>query len=883
MFRPLATTLILGAVVLAKTARGQEARRDEPPPAAATPILTRPPELLEGAEPAYPTEAERRGLEADVPVRIWVDASGAVLKAEVIGRAGHGFDEAALEAVKRYRFRPAEFDGKPGPIVVETTLHFRLRRPAPGPEGGAIAPEQAGDAPEAAERPDATGTLRGVILERGTRRRLAGVVVGVVGTDLEATTDSEGRFTLPGVPAGARRLVVLASGFDRLDESVAIGERETVEITLYLRPEGGNPYETYVEGERERLEVTKRTVERRQITTVPGTFGDPLRVIQNLPGMARSPYLSGLLLIRGSNPDDSGVYIDGHEIPLLYHFLGGPSILNPEFLETIDMYPGGFPTRYGRAIGGVIEVATRPTASDGLHGSADVDLIDSGLYLRTPLGQRASLAVAGRRSYVDTVLPVVLPDPDPGDTLVVVPVYWDYQARLDVDLPGPGSLSMLVFGSDDKLDFLSRDVDDQETIDLDSHIGFHRVIASYRTPLARTGLQLTISPAVGRDVVSFTGGERTGLDVTQTVFALRERATGELSRGLRLDAGLDLEYRLTDYTALAPNEENIRVFGEEPDIPLELIQRSADLYGLAAFADVAWDVGRLRLIPGLRIDGYFLSGEPRASVDPRLVARFRIDDPTTLKAYVGLFHQPPAPEGLDSRFGNPELGLERAVHTGVGVERRLGRALALDVEVYYVDRRDLAVFTGEVRMQPDGTIDPLFWANEAKGRTYGLELLLRHDVTRRFYGWVSYTLSRAEIQRHPDEEPMPVTWDQTHNLVGVASYRTDGGWEIGAKWRVTTGRPETPVLGATYDADDDDYRPLRGEPRSARRPTFHQLDVRAEKTWLFRTWRLGAYLDVINVYNAENPEATEYDYRYRETAPVRGMPIVPTVGVRGQW
>ena len=76
---------------------------------------------------------------------------------------------------------------------------------------------------------------------------------------------------------------------------------------------------------------------------------------------------------------------------------------------------------------------------------------------------------------------------------------------------------------------------------------------------------------------------------------------------------------------------------------------------------------------------------------------------------------------------------------------------------------------------------------------------------------------------------------------------------------------------------------MRGDVRSVRNPTFTQIDVRAEKTWLFRTWSLGLYLDIINVINAKNVEAYEYDYRYREKAPVTSFPILPTLGLRGMW
>jgi hypothetical protein len=120
-------------------------------------------------------------------------------------------------------------------------------------------------------------------------------------------------------------------------------------------------------------------------------------------------------------------------------------------------------------------------------------------------------------------------------------------------------------------------------------------------------------------------------------------------------------------------------------------------------------------------------------------------------------------------------------------------------------------------------------------------------------------------------------------LNGVASWKPGKGWELGARFQLASGRPDTPVLGATYDADSGTYVPVRGELRSIRTPLFTQLDVRAEKVWLYRTWSLGLYVDIINVTNAENVEATQYDYRYRESAPVTSFPILPTLGIKGTW
>jgi hypothetical protein len=126
-------------------------------------------------------------------------------------------------------------------------------------------------------------------------------------------------------------------------------------------------------------------------------------------------------------------------------------------------------------------------------------------------------------------------------------------------------------------------------------------------------------------------------------------------------------------------------------------------------------------------------------------------------------------------------------------------------------------------------------------------------------------------------------FDQPHVLNAVGSWKPGNGWELGARLQVASGRPDTPVIGATYDADRGSYVPIRGPTRSIRTPVFAQLDVRVEHDWLYERWSLGLYLDIINVTNRKNVEAVQYDYRYRNSSPVTSFPILPTMGVKGTW
>jgi len=229
------------------------------------------------------------------------------------------------------------------------------------------------------------------------------------------------------------------------------------------------------------------------------------------------------------------------------------------------------------------------------------------------------------------------------------------------------------------------------------------------------------------------------------------------------------------------------------------------------------------------------------------------------------------------------VGPELAYHFGAGGEWKPTRLWSLDGELYYIARSELVHFTNDSDLDGEGMVSPERVINSGVSDTYGLELLVRRELSERVFGWASYTFSHSTQQRFADSARVPTAFDQTHNLNLVASWKPGGGWELGGRLRLSTGRPDTPYIGSTLDADSGGYRPVSGGLRTTRTPVFQQVDVRVEKTWLFKLWSLGLYLDIQNVFSATNVEATQWDYRYRQSAPVSGVPFLPTLGVRGQW
>jgi hypothetical protein len=180
---------------------------------------------------------------------------------------------------------------------------------------------------------------------------------------------------------------------------------------------------------------------------------------------------------------------------------------------------------------------------------------------------------------------------------------------------------------------------------------------------------------------------------------------------------------------------------------------------------------------------------------------------------------------------------------------------------------------------PDGR-QP-FFENSQRGRVFGAEVFLRFHPFERLSGFASYTLMRSE-RADAGSAFRLFDRDQTHILAAAFRYELGRGWELGATLRYTSGTPYTPVVSSTYDATNDVYVPRLGRAMSARNPAFSRLDLRVQKTWTFSAWSLAAYLDVQNVLNAENPEGFAYSYDYRNRQGVRGLPILPIVGLRGE-
>lgn len=734
------------------------------------------------------------------------------------------------------------------------------------------------------------GAIKGRLVHKQTGEPVIGAPVRL-DEERITVTDEQGFFHFFHLRPGAHRLSVDDPECAPFEATVRVSATGLTELLFALDARGQEDVEEVViTAERLEQEVSHETLEVEQVQKIPGTQGDILKIVQSLPGVARSTVVGGGamagVVVRGSAPEDSRVLIDGHPVPLLYHFGGIKSVLNSDMLKRIDFLPGGFGAEFGRAIGGVIDVQTLPSTHQRYDGYVETSMLDVGFFVKGPIGDSAGFVAAARRSTLDAWLPYALEGLE-GFEMTVAPVYYDYQAKVDWSPTPADRIGVLAFGSSDEMKVLfEKPVSGDPSLrgNFGMRTQFHRLYLRWDRAPPGGDWQLKTSIVGGYDSFDGSGGP---YEIVSDVPSLRLRSDleWELSSRWTLNAGVlasltwfDLRYAMVR----PPGEGTVA----NRFNALELVVGSEDWLagtggGYVSLAVTPMD-GML-ISGGLRCDGYVFGDYGDWAVMPRFSFKQRLRPGTVFKAGLGLYYQVPPENELSEGFGNPRLDMERAIHYTLGIEQQLPLDIGLDLTAFYKDLDRLVVRDEEKVYDNDGV-----------GEIAGLEIMLRRDLGDGFFGWLAYTLMRSKRRDRPGEPWRLFDFDQTHILTLVAGYQLPtserqpnhglrSGWEFGLRFQLVSGNPDTPIIGGIYDADFDNYLPIPGPINSTRMPMYHRLDLRVDYTWAFVHWALSLFLDVQNVYNYRAPVGLDYNYDYTEKAYYHDLPIIPALGLRGSF
>ncbi|MCB9622581.1 MAG: TonB-dependent receptor [Sandaracinus sp.] len=849
--------------------------------APAAPVIT-PPRLVEFVEATFPPGAEAEGLEGRVLVAITIAADGAVTDVQVVRPAGNGFDEAAVDAVRRFRFEPARRDGAPVPVRIQYEYVFERRVPEPPPE-----PEVPDEPP-----PPAAGRLEGRVLGRedGAPIRNAEIYVSnaELGIRRRLVAGEDGRFSADELPPGSYTVVVLADEFGETTQTEEVVSGEITDVTYRLdilpEEEDGDDFGFGAEAviDPPPREVTRRTIRREQLTTIPGTRGDALRAVELLPGVGRPPFGAGALIVRGAAPQDSQTFFEGVPVPLLYHFGGLTSVVNSRLLEQIDFYPGNFSARYGRKMGGILEVGFRdPLAMHQdrrFHGVAELSLIDASLLAEFPLGDNAAMAAAVRRSTIDGVFSAL---PEDTFTITALPVYYDYQGFITWTPTPRDKFRILAYGASDRFGLFAGDSlsDEDPNVrgNLDLLTRFHFLdLAWDHTFDERTVLDIDFE--VGTSIFEFSLGDLVSFEARFNQIYGRAELRHRANDRVRLIAGLDMFITPLTLLYVGPRigqqeggTEN-QGLGEDnrARYPFDGVAYRPAIYFESDMRPFDW----VQILLGLRLD--YAKDIQQWAFDPRFAAIFTVADGYRLKVGAGIFSQPPEFQESAEGLGNPNLDMIHSAHFGLGTDAEVAPGIRLGLEGFYKRLWDRVVGT-------EGGVEP-FFDNAGIGRIYGMEVSGRIDPRqgRNITGFLSYTLMRSERRDRPGQDWRLFDFDQTHIFTLSATYKLPRNWSVGGTLRLVSGNPSTPVTAGIYNPADGTANPIALATNSTRNPLFNRFDLRIEKQWQFESWKLALFLDIQNLWNADNPEGTIYNYNYTQSVPINGLPFIPALGIRGE-
>jgi hypothetical protein len=637
-----------------------------------------------------------------------------------------------------------------------------------------------------------------------------------------------------------------------------------------------------------------RALSAEEVRTMRRRMGDSFNVAEAQPGTV--PVFSGVpyLLVRGAPPAGTSLYYDGVPVPWLFHLALGPAITHPALLGDLELHHGVAPARYGRRTGAVFSArgpGSMPKLSEGELG---IRLLDTqALFIG---GTAPTIAAHGRMGYPELMLELIDSD--------AVLSYWDYQLRAQHQLQSGDELTVAAFGAYDR-------IGDRRDPRDDIALQFHRLLLRLRRTAGDVEIGGSLylgyeTGVLGQELTAKSGRAGPSLYVEHTP-----------SRETRVRVGADMEAKLAQIDR-GPGKGPLDPFAPPGDgssfLPslgsnFDLEIGPEDFIDLAPLAKVeernaAGAYAELTLLParavavetGVRADVWVAAGQVQHAVDPRALLRVRVLPGLALHAGIGRTHQAPVSPLPIPGLSDFELdrGLQSALQTEAGAALDLPHQFKLSMTGFY-HRFSNLVFM-ELIVDCRGNTDPMqpfvFERGAARsltvcerpglpradGQAYGVEWLLKRELTRKFTGWASYTLGWADARAEDGTEFRP-QYDVRHLLNLVLGCDFGGGWDGGLMLHFRSGKPAVNTLF--------DFAQQRFEHIYSRLPPFFRADVNAGYRWQTSFGRMGVMFQFLNVTFSR--EATKrdcrLDSRLEVVCEVDRQPaiVLPNAGVRAEF
>ncbi len=724
-----------------------------------------------------------------------------------------------------------------------------------------------------------TYSVQGVVYARTTGERLPFVNVGVWNTALGTTTDSLGRYSIDRLAPGIYRVQVSSVGYKTyVSPEFRISSYDyPLDIALEESQVALNEVSVVAAPFRKSLEspVAMKVIGVQEIEKSPGANRDISKVVNVFPGVATSVG-SGYrndLMVRGGGPAENKFYLDGVEIPNINHFStqgasGGPvGIIDADLIREVDFYTGAFPVNRGNALSSVLDFKLLDGNPDKYTFKGTVGASELAVGSKGHIGSKTTYIVSVRQSYLQLLFSLL--------DLPFLPRYTDAQFKIKTRFSQAHELTVLGLGAIDDMKLNTHtDPTDEGKQYLLNYLptikqNTYTLGAVYKHYAGNHIQTVVLSRSfMNNSNVKYRGNDESSDDN----LTLRLRSD-EIENHLRLEnrsswgdfsltTGVNVDY------AVYTNRTFQRAFagGVAKEIRYET---DLDLFKWGLFATTGYKSAdeRFSASLGFRLDACdysALTDNPLKQFSPRLAVSYNIVGNFFLNGSVGRYYQLPAYTTMgyreDDAFVNrPRLKYICSDQVVAGVEYYINKWAHVTVESFYKRYTHSPLSLNDsIPLACKGT-DYGVSGNEAaastaRGRAYGVEVMLRWFGMGRFTALASYTWYRSQFENPATGVYLPSAWDYRHLFTLSGTYKLPRNWEVGLKMRLMGGAPYTPYdeyLSSLVPAWDATARPYYDYDRynTGRLKTFYEVDLRVDKSFYFKGVMLGFYVDLQNVLN----------------------------------
>lgn len=766
--------------------------------------------------------------------------------------------------------------------------------------------------------------IKGVVIDKSTRQPLEFVNVLVVGLGIGASTDANGNFLITQVPPGIYRLQASFLGY----KTELTPEYRVNHVTPYVQIEleeenaslnevvvTASPFQKVPESP-----VSLRVIGLQEIEKAPGANRDISKVVQNYPGVAFSPIgYRNDLIVRGGGPSENRFYLDGVEIPNINHFStqgasGGPvGLIDADLIRSVKFYSGAFPADKGNALSSVLDFSLRDgdmerNSLKATLGASEVSLSSNG-----HIGNKTSYLVSVRQSYLQALFKIL--------GLPFLPAYTDASFKIKTRFDSHNELTLLGLGGIDRMK-LNLGIEGEDAEYMLSYLPeinqeTYTVGGVYRHYSQRHVQSIVLSQSYlnNRNVKYRDNDESSEENLTLRLGSIEQETKLRMENTSswsvwKVKAGFDLNYsryKSNEYRKVFANA--LREYDYHTDLSLWR-------WGMFASVDYAAPDKSFTASMGVRTDGNNYSDKMKElwrQLSPRLSVSYRLIEGLTLSGHVGLYYQLPSYtalgfKGEEGEYVNRHLDYISVSQESLGLSWTPNENMELSVEGFYKLYGHMPFSLSDqiplsCKGNDYGTIGNEALSSEAKGRSYGVELMFKWLLTQKLNLSSSLTIFKSEFKDGEQGSYVPSAWDNRFILNMSGTYNFPKHWSLGAKVSCIGGSPYTPydveksslveawnVQGRAYY----DYSRYNQE----RLPVFGQLDVRVDKTFYLKKCMLGFYLDIQNITASklrqsdalmstgqiENPSAPLSEQRYvMKSIRQESGTLLPTLGVTFEY